>query len=186
MKPLESQFSLVVLLAFCFQAACGSAVGAETVRSPLKLSKTPSAMKSPRVIEAAPQSVEKQSESAAEALKANANNETALTLLRKNLKSPVAYDRAAAVVAARAAGRNARELVPLLIGALKDESTNVRGESATTLGAIGPDAKAAIPALKEAATSAHPPEQGAGCCMVQRDLWVHAAAERALKLIGGK
>lgn len=141
---------------------------------------------SSKPVSTAVQSVEKQSESAAQALKANARDEAALAVLLRNLGSTVAFDRAATVVAARIAGKNARALVPALITALKDESTNVRGEAATTLGAIGPDARGAVPALKEAAISAHPPEQGAGCCMVQRDLWVHAAAEKALKQITGK
>jgi len=132
------------------------------------------------------QSVEAQCEAAVVSLKKNADDANALSVIRKNLKSPIAYDRAAAVVAAREAGKNAKQLVPQLIAGLTDESATVRGESATTLGAIGPDAKAAVKALKVASTSPHPPEQGAGCCMVQRDMWVQAAAQKALKQIGSK
>jgi HEAT repeat protein len=34
---------------------------------------------------------------------------------------------------------------------LKDENTGVRAQAAKSLGSLGPDAKAALPALKEAA-----------------------------------
>jgi hypothetical protein len=148
---------------------------------------SPSQVKNPsQVAVPAKSPIEAQSEKAANVLKSDPNNTEALSVLRKNLKSPVAFDRAATVIAARKAGRNARGIVPELMAALKDESTTVRGESATTLGAIGPDAKAAIPALKNASTSSHPPEQGAGCCMVQRDMWVQAAAQEALKRLTAK
>lgn len=177
----------LLLLAFsmCISPVL-AAENAKVVRLETRANSSKGPAASSKPVSTAVQSVEKQSESAAQALKANARDEAALAVLRKNLGSTVAFDRAATVVAARIAGKNARALVPALITALKDESTNVRGEAATTLGAIGADARGAIPALKEAAISAHPPEQGAGCCMVQRDLWVHAAAEKALKQISGK
>ena len=177
----------LLLLAFsmCISPVL-AAENAKVVRLETRANSSKGPAASSKPVSTAVQSVEKQSESAAQALKADARDEAALAVLRKNLGSRVAFDRAATVVAARIAGKNARALVPALIAALKDESTNVRGEAATTLGAIGADARGAIPALKEAAISAHPPEQGAGCCMVQRDLWVHAAAEKALKQISGK
>jgi len=177
----------LLLLAFsmCISPVL-AAENAKVVRLETRANSSKGPAASSKPVSTAVQSVEKQSESAAQALKADARDEAALAVLRKNLGSRVAFDRAATVVAARIAGKNARALVPALIAALKDESTNVRGEAATTLGAIGADARGAIPALKEAAIAAHPPEQGAGCCMVQRDLWVHAAAEKALKQISGK
>ena len=47
-------------------------------------------------------------------------------------------------------GPEAKDAVPLLIGALKDEDKYVRMRAAYSLAEMGPEAETAIPALKEA------------------------------------
>ena len=49
-----------------------------------------------------------------------------------------------------------RDLVlPFIIGALKDESNRIRGKAAVTLGKLGADAQAALPALNDALNDTH-------------------------------
>jgi HEAT repeat protein len=61
--------------------------------------------------------------------------------------SQKAEARASAIAVLWSFGPKAREAIPVLIKALKDENWDVRGRSAWVLGTIGPEAESAIPGI---------------------------------------
>jgi HEAT repeat protein len=71
-----------------------------------------------------------------------------------------------------AIGPEARQAVPELSRALKDDDPMLRAEAASALGQMGPAARPAVPALKEMLTDKHLP--------------VRDAAENALKAINAE
>ncbi len=66
-------------------------------------------------------------------------------------------------------GREVEQLIPTFIATLEDPNSGLRDVAAEALGAIGPRARAAIPALREILTA--------------RDAFVRNAAQRALARI---
>ena len=63
----------------------------------------------------------------------------------------------------------ARDAVPALIDALRDEDADVRRAAVRSLGWIGPEAKAALPALKKA--------------LIDNDSSIRVAAARSMEMI---
>jgi HEAT repeat protein len=97
---------------------------------------------------------------------------TAAMWLDQLKTSPSATERWRAARALGAMGPEAREAVPELSRALKDDDAMLRAEAAIALGHMGPAAQPAVPALKDLLTDKHLP--------------VRDAAESALKAINAK
>jgi HEAT repeat protein len=94
----------------------------------------------------------------------------ALPKIKENLKNPDLFCRVAAAHALWRIDRNAELAIPVLIEAFADQQMDTEWLS-EVLGEIGPDAKAAVPRLREIADSAP---------------WAQASVRKALAKITGE